>query len=272
MRKRMWMIGITGVMILSGCGEPARPASSAVDSVYSLEMTGGQMLGRKIVESAVAFVQIDEETTTNDNAPKKSAGQAGEPVPQEFPEKPDQEVVIPEKEGNTIPSEAGKTAITEITEEPNRQADSEAQPHQSSTPAATGGSGSSGNTNNSAGNTSGAATPSQPAHTHSWVEQTTTVTHEATGHYETKVVKEAWDEQIRGERVVCGCGELCVTVDEWLSHCLADGCRQGYSVKSVVVDTIHHEAESEQVWVEDTPAYTETVVTGYKCSGCGATK
>jgi len=27
-----------------------------------------------------------------------------------------------------------------------------------------------------------------------------------------------------------------------------------------------------QIWIVDKPAYTETVVTGYKCTGCGATK
>ena len=42
-------------------------------------------------------------------------------------------------------------------------------------------------------------------------------------------------------------------------------------VKKVQIGTIHHEAVTEQVWVQDTPAYDETIVTGYKCS-CGATK
>lgn len=133
MRKRMWMIGIAGILTLSGCGEPARPTVSAVDCVYSSEMTGEQMFGTKIVENTASFVQTCEETATNDNAPENPAGQAGGPVPQEPPKEPDQETVIAEKEGNTIPSEAGETAITE---EPYRQADSETEQYQSSTPAA----------------------------------------------------------------------------------------------------------------------------------------
>lgn len=133
-------------------------------------------------------------------------------------------------------------------------------------------SGSSGNSDSvSAPTTSGE--PEKPAHTHTWVEQTTTVTHEATGHYETKVVKEAWDEEIEEEQVVCGCGKYFDTVEAWADHGIDDGCVWGYSLKNVTVDIIHHDAEIEQVWVEDTPAYTETVGTGtYKCSGCGATK
>jgi len=39
----------------------------------------------------------------------------------------------------------------------------------------------------------------------------------------------------------------------------------------VQVGTIHHDAETTQVWVVDKPAYTEYVY-GEKCSGCGATK
>lgn len=46
---------------------------------------------------------------------------------------------------------------------------------------------------------------------------------------------------------------------------------QGYSVKSVEVGKIHHDAETTQVWVVDKPAYTEYVY-GEKCSGCDATK
>lgn len=45
--------------------------------------------------------------------------------------------------------------------------------------------------------------PAAPAHTHTWVEQTSTVHHDATGHYESRqtgtrtvVDKEAWDETV----------------------------------------------------------------------------
>ena len=50
-------------------------------------------------------------------------------------------------------------------------------------------------------------------------------------------------------------------------------CR--YGTASIVVDTIHHPAETEQQWIEnwvtvvDKEAWDETVTVGYKCS-CGA--
>lgn len=113
---------------------------------------------------------------------------------------------------------------------------------------------------------------SHPEHTHSWVEQTTTVTHEATGHYETVVVN-AWDEEVKVEKVVCGCGANFETTDEWLNHCLWDDCIYGYSLKRVPTGEIIHHEETQEVWVEDSPVWTETVGTGsYICSTCGAAK
>ena len=41
---------------------------------------------------------------------------------------------------------------------------------------------------------------------------------------------------------------------------------------AVVVNTIYHPAEYETRTVVDKEAYDETVVTGYKCTICGATK
>ena len=63
------------------------------------------------------------------------------------------------------------------------------------------------------------------------------------------------------------------SVDAWGQHS-AEGCYQGYYVDDVKTGTIHHEAtgHNEQKWVQDSAAWTETVTTGYKCSGCGATK
>lgn len=117
---------------------------------------------------------------------------------------------------------------------------------------------------------------SHPEHTHSWVEQTTTVTHEATGHYETVVIKDAWDEPVYEYRTICNkCGEDITSEDneDKIAFHYAFECDGSYSIKKVQVDTIHHEAEIQEVWVEDSPAYEETVGTGsYICSNCGAIK
>ena len=113
---------------------------------------------------------------------------------------------------------------------------------------------------------------SKSEHTHTWVKYVAnTIQHKEEGHYETKVVKAAYDEPQYSAKVVCGCGKAFDTVEEWADHQIDDDCILGYSVKNVEVGKIHHDAETTQVWVVDKPAYTEYVY-GEKCSGCGATK
>lgn len=125
----------------------------------------------------------------------------------------------------------------------------------------------------SKGTDSSSGTANKPAaHTHTWVKYVAnTIQHKEEGHYETKVVKEAYDEPQYSAMVVCGCGKAFNTVEEWADHQIDDDCILGYSVKNVEVGKIHHDAETTQVWVVDKPAYTEYVY-GEKCSGCGATK
>ena len=112
---------------------------------------------------------------------------------------------------------------------------------------------------------------SKPQHTHTWVAQTKSVYHEATGHYENKWVQDsaAWDEDQYTEKVVCGCGAVFDNDNQWEHHSLNTDCIYGYSVLPVKTGTIGH---NDQKWVQDSAAWTETVTTGYKCSGCGATK
>ena len=125
----------------------------------------------------------------------------------------------------------------------------------------------------SKGTDSSSGTANKPAaHTHTWVKYVVnTIQHKEEGHYETKVVKAAYDEPQYSAKVVCGCGKAFDTVEEWADHQIDDDCILGYSVKNVEVGKIHHDAETTQVWVVDKPAYTEYVY-GEKCSGCGATK
>ena len=116
---------------------------------------------------------------------------------------------------------------------------------------------------------------SKPQHTHTWVAQTKSVYHEATGHYENKWVQDsaAWDEPTYEERYVCyKCGKVMTADMDPVVH--SSECRGSYGVESIQTGTIHHEAtgHNEQRWVQDSAAWTETVITGYKCSGCGATK
>ena len=112
---------------------------------------------------------------------------------------------------------------------------------------------------------------------------------------ETIVTKEAWDEPVYVWSAVCNvCGyhfPLDATSDDIGYHEMVDpGCGGGWYDVQIQTGTVHHEAETTVVHhdaeyttvhhdatghnekVVDQAAWDETVTTGYKCSGCGATK
>ena len=109
-------------------------------------------------------------------------------------------------------------------------------------------------------------------HTHKWERYVVnTINHPEQGHYETKVVKAAYDEPKYEEHNVCNKCGYDMGMDDWevLNH--GDVCDGSYSCIQVQVGSIHHDAVTEQVYVVDQAAYTENVY-GERCSGCGATK
>ena len=108
------------------------------------------------------------------------------------------------------------------------------------------------NTSNTVSNTAKpTSTPCVPTYT--------TVNHPEQGHYETQVVSQAWDEPVYEMRMVGGhTGRIYNTLDEFASQ-EEDG---NYAIKQVQVDTIHHEAVTQQVWVVDQQAWAETVSSG----------
>lgn len=133
-------------------------------------------------------------------------------------------------------------------------------------------------TPNSGGNSN---TPNPPAHSHSWNPVTDTVWHDEVGHYETVVIKDAWTEEIpiyeEREVLICnGCGAD-ITSDPTThnrNHALngeKGGWHTDWKQVQVGTDKINHPAVTEDRWVVDKAAWSETVTTGYKCS-CGATK
>lgn len=152
---------------------------------------------------------------------------------------------------------------------------------------------STGNSNNNNPNTnkpsnSGAnikpSTPAKPVHTHTWEEVTTTVYHEEQGHYENVVVKEAWTEkkpvyetQARDICNSCNADLTGTNIAQHVKEHMINGTDKGghrteYKKVQVGTETINHPAVTERKWVIDKAAWTEKVVTGYKCSDCGATK
>ena len=116
---------------------------------------------------------------------------------------------------------------------------------------------------------------------------------------ENVLVQDAWDEPTYSWVAICNeCGHVFSAGEDVNEH-MAAGCwsswhheqRQTGSVHheavyntvhhDAVYNTVHHEAETTVVHHEatghneqvvDQEAWDETVTTGYKCSGCGATK
>lgn len=109
---------------------------------------------------------------------------------------------------------------------------------------------------------------SKPSHEHTWQAQ-----YRSDPVYETRtrtvVDQAAWDEQVRsGSHFLFSDGHICYDSMEAMNYQFDTGCSY-----SVVDDykTVHHEAvtHEEQYQVQ---TGTTQVLTGYRCSGCGATK
>lgn len=132
------------------------------------------------------------------------------------------------------------------------------------------------NTSSSNSSNSSSSSSKGDEHKHNYnIPVTKTVHHDAVTRQETYTVvdKEAYDEPVYDSHYVCkACGQDFgkdgIAVGE---HSAIYG--HSYEVKKVQTGTKHHDAVTHQETrtVTVTPAYDETVTTGYKCS-CGATK
>lgn len=119
----------------------------------------------------------------------------------------------------------------------------------------------------SGGSNSGST--SKPSHKHTWVEQTA---QKWVPDNVWVVDKAAWDEKLPGRSYVqCTCGATFSTNAEWSAHnesaMLAGDMSHRSSVRTEYT-TIHH----DEVGHWEDRGRNETVVTGYACSGCGATR
>lgn len=115
--------------------------------------------------------------------------------------------------------------------------------------------------------------PTEAIHTHSWTPVYSVEHQEAEGHYETVVVQAAWDEPKYGSGYLCAvCGTGFGDAGSAAAHIgSAHNYEGSYYQGSVQTGVIHHEAVTEQRWVQDTPEETGSVITGYICS-CGETR
>lgn len=126
------------------------------------------------------------------------------------------------------------------------------------------------NINSSNNNSSTQTESTQAAHTHTWQHI------EATGHYETVIIQDAWDEQVpvyeNVEHTICNvCGAELTSnniIEHQRAHALAyegSGDHSEWRYEQTGTQTVHHNQVTEQRWVQDSPAYD-------RCTTCGETK
>ncbi|MGF7105705.1 membrane-associated HD superfamily phosphohydrolase [Lachnospiraceae bacterium PH1-22] len=118
------------------------------------------------------------------------------------------------------------------------------------------------NNSSSTGSTSsssnGSSSSSAGNSNKTWIEPVyEQVYHAEQGHYETRVITPAWTEQVQtGSYVYCpSCGGTFNSVAEWGAHGGRGSCGN-YSVEPIY-SPVEHPAVTEQVYVVDTPAWTE---------------
>lgn len=211
----------------------------------------------------------DKETVINTEATEEVAGiedpateeveaatETEEPVTEEAAEQ--------ETTGKLANNTASTTATTAQTSDnsmtkSNKSSNSGSKAGSSDTKSSAGSTATAGTTTSNNTNTSDNS--AAPAHVHTWV------LHEGSGHYETQVVKEAWDEPVyeTQAKTICNqCGaDITGIIDQ---HAQESGytCGRSYRIDYVQVQTgtVHHDAETKQVWVQDVAPYAQ-------CSGCG---
>lgn len=225
--------------------------------------------------------EVEEDKKAGGDAVSKEDFEADKT--EEETKKPEQsEVAKPEedkKEEESKPADEDKKPET-------KPDPGESKPSASTKPEAGNGTTNSKPTTNAGTTTKPNTTPNKPAaHTHNWEPQYKTVQHAEIGHNEQYVIREAWTEYVPNygldERMICsGCG---ADITDWSedqrdSHAeqhLFAGEKSGWYSDFIQIQigmiAVEHPAEYGTRYVVDKPAWTEQVLTGYKCS-CGASK
>lgn len=200
----------------------------------------------------------------------------------EVPTTPDGAEIAPEQPApaepsEEIPAEGGEDAgpgdsgqASQPTSGSGSGAASGSAPSTPSTPAGGGSSGS-----------GSSGTASAPAHQHDWQPvYGTRWVQDSAAWDETVVVSAAWDETVpvygTVGKYVCRCGAQFDSIDAWETHNdSSHDSEYSYGYRQVQIQTgtttKHHDAVTKTVR-HDATGHNESYVTGYRCSGCGATK
>lgn len=220
----------------------------------------------------------DKETVINTEATEEVA-ETEEPETEELEaatetEEPETEAVAEQETTGKLESNTSSAENTAAQPSDNNTSKSNKSNSNSGNKASAGSTASAGTTSSNSSGTTGSSNNTNtsdnsaaPAHEHKWM------LHEGSGHYETQVVKEAWDEPIYETREVIRCSTCNVDMSTWSeeqifehldAHIYANESKGGYysTGERVQIGTQHHDAETKQVWVQDVAPYAQ-------CSGCG---
>lgn len=219
----------------------------------------------------------DKESVINTEATEEVA-ETEEPATEEVEaatetEEPETEAAAEQETTGKLESNTSSAENTAAQPSDNNTSKSNKSNSNSGNKASAGSTATAGTTTSNAGGTTGSSNNTNttdnsaaPAHVHTWV------LHEGSGHYETQVVKEAWDEPIYETREVTRCSTCEIDMSGWTSEQITEHSKQhalagengGYysTGERVQIGTQHHDAETKQVWVQDVAPYTQ-------CSGCG---
>lgn len=215
----------------------------------------------------------DKETVINTEATEEVA-ETEEPETEELEaatetEEPETEAVAEQETTGKLESNTSSAENTAAQPSDNNTSKSNKSNSNSGNKASAGSNASAGTTTSNSSGTTGSSNSNTnasnnnvaPAHEHKWV------LHEGSGHYETQVVKEAWDEPVYEEqcKTICNqCGADLTNADIDKHFKDSGYSCGGYHAEYIQVQTgtIHHDAETNQVWVQDVAPYAQ-------CSGCG---
>lgn len=274
-RKKEICIGAVGVALLAGVGVSIGYMSNGVSNDNKTS----------VVDKVVDKDKADKEEA-NDEKDKLVDSNLAE-------NKDNDKSVMVTPEENASDSKAnnsttnGSNSKDKDTSSNSSTSNSESKPSNGSSSSSnskpSSNSGSSSNSKPSTGGSSSSGGTSKPeAHTHNWVAITEQVHHDEEGHWEDYIVTPAWTEEVpiyeEQYRAICNTCGADITGSE-ASHVrnhMLNGENGSYRNEPTKVQVgtnkIEHPAVTDKKWVVDKAAWTETVTTGYKCSGCGATK
>lgn len=271
----------------------ATPASDAIEGKDSVRLTEGtwEITAIPIINpdgSITTPAGGGEQAVSGDHKSSGSTEFTGETKPAENVTQDDIDKVLDKvneavsKGDGTLTGDAGKDVVNKVTdnaskapaadkekveEKKDAATDSAVKAEDKKTDAAKPSTGS-GSAPSKSDSKPSSGSSSKPSHEHTWQAQYRSEPVYTTETY-TVVDQEAWDEQVRsGSHFLFSDGHICYDSMDAMNYQFDTGCSY-----SVVDDykTVHHEAVTHQE-TRQVQTGTKQVLTGYRCSGCGATK